>query len=496
MKRTRFSNNERQQEFTHDQIIQTMSTLVNRAALAYRMGTQTYSGDRNINEALGYPLNLTYKDYYSRYSRQDLAKAIIDRPVRATWHGPIEVLESNDDKETQLEKEWANLFKDETLNIRSILSRVDKLASLGKYAALLIGLDDTKANTDFIEPVKTGKRQLKYLKAFSEDNLDIAQLETDPMNPRYGLPLVYQVTIEDVAASTTMTLMVHYSRIVHIAYDKLDSEIEGTPQLEVLFNRLLDIEKLVGGDAEMFWRGARPGYHGKVDPDYQLTPKAKADFKDQLDEYEHNLRRFLIMNGIDIQTLAQQISDPKNHVDVQIQMISAVTGIPKRILTGSERGELSSTQDQDEWNAYVGSRRENYIEPNILRPLISALIKFQILPKPKDDFTIQWSDLFAKSDKDKAEIGKTRAEALNKYMNAPGAEGVIPPDSFLEFFMGLSSEQIELIKQQRDAAQVEEQNSISEPVPGDNPQPDPNNPNNPPQPMGQPNNQPQPANMN
>ena len=30
-------------------------------------------------------------------------------------------------------------------------------------------------------------------------------------------------------------------------------------------------------------------------------------------------------------------------------MISAETGIPKRILTGSERGELASSQDRDNW---------------------------------------------------------------------------------------------------------------------------------------------------
>jgi len=142
---------------------------------------------------------------------------------------------------------------------------------------------------------------------------------------------------------------------------------------------LFDLEKLVGGSAEMFWRGARPGYKGKVDKEYTLTSDEEEDFQDQLDEYEHNLRRFLISRGIDISALETQVSDPSKHVDVQIQMISAQTGIPKRILTGSERGELASTQDITSWYSLIQGRRENYVAGNILRPFNVKVLAFSLL---------------------------------------------------------------------------------------------------------------------
>jgi hypothetical protein len=129
-----------------------------------------------------------------------------------------------------------------------------------------------------------------------------------------------------------MSITVHYSRVVHIVDDIVESEIEGSPRLEAVFNRLMDLEKLVGGDAEMFWRGARPGYSGVAGKDYQVTDATMTDLKDQVDEFEHNLRRILISEGIDLKALAQQIADPATHVDVQIQMIAAATGIPKRVL--------------------------------------------------------------------------------------------------------------------------------------------------------------------
>jgi len=64
--------------------IQTLSTLMQRMAWAGRVGKQ-YNGERDVYKALGYPVTITYEDYSSRYLRQDIAAAIINRPAEATW---------------------------------------------------------------------------------------------------------------------------------------------------------------------------------------------------------------------------------------------------------------------------------------------------------------------------------------------------------------------------------------------------------------------------
>jgi hypothetical protein len=239
----------------------------------------------------------------------------------------------------------------------------------------------------------------------------------------------------------------------------------GIPKLEAVFNRLYDLEKLVGGDAEMFWRGARPGYQGNVDKDYTMTQTTKDDLKEQIDEYENGLRRILINEGIDLKELAQQIADPTGHVDMQLTMISAVTGIPKRILSGSERGELASTQDTGEWKTYVQSRREDHAEPHIIRPFTDRLIELKVLPKPKSgDYKVDWLDLFSISEKERVEIGKSRANAIREYTTNPMAESVIPPDAFFEFCLGLSQGQIDLIKKQLGAGLSEEQKKLMEEI--------------------------------
>jgi phage-related protein (TIGR01555 family) len=444
--------------------IQTLTSMVvARANLAAQLGQQ-YGGDRDIYQALGYKTTLNYADYWAQYTRQDIAKAIIDRPVRATWQGQLELIESEDAEKTVFEKAWYDLNR--RLKLRSLLARVDRLTGIGRYGVLLLGLDDVNENMDFLKPVsQSGTRKLLYVKPFGENTAKIDTYVTDPSNPRYGTPLVYSVEVADVASGSSSVVRVHYSRMLHILEDHLESDVMGVPKLEAVFNRLQDLEKLVGGDAEMFWRGARPGYQGNVDKDYTMTQTTKDDLKEQIDEYENGLRRILINEGIDLKALAQQIADPTGHVDIQIQMISAVTGIPKRILTGSERGELASTQDSGEWKTYVQGRREDHAEPHIIHPFVDRLIELKILPKPESgDYKVDWLDLFSVSEKERVEIGKSRANAIREYTTNPMAEALIPADLFLEACLGFTQGQIDLAKKMRAEGITEEQKSLMEDI--------------------------------
>jgi hypothetical protein len=207
----------------------------------------------------------------------------------------------------------------------------------------------------------------------------------------------------------------------------------------------------------MFWRNARPGFQGKVEKDFQMTEGMRRELVEHLDEYEHDLRRFIINEGIDIEPLTQPISDPEPHFKVSISCISAQTGIPQRVLMGSERGELASTQDTSEWKDYVQSRREDFAEPAILRKFVDRLIELKILPQPSEDYTVKWSDLYAMSEKEKVEVGKARANALREYTYNPIAQGIIPPSVFYEYFLGFSTEQITLTNAMRDEIISEEE---------------------------------------
>ena len=439
--------------------IQVLSAIVGRMALANRMGAQ-YGGDRNVYQALGYPQDegIHFADYAAKYARQDIAKAIINRPVQATWKGPIRLRELGKE-DTEIEKQFKAL--DKKLKLRNSLVRLDKLASIGRYGAFLLGFDDVSSKPGFMAPVSTqGNRELLYVRPLGEAHAMIDKLVTNTKDPRYGLPEQYTIEYTEVDSATTVSLKAHHSRVIHVTTELLESEIYGVPVLESVYNRLVDLEKLVGGSAEMFWRGARPGYQGKIKEDYTLPPDVEKTLQAQFDEFEHNLRRFLSVEGVDIETLDSQISDPASHVDVQIQMISAVTGIPKRILVGSERGELSSAQDIVGWFNHVQTRREEHAEVNILRPFVDRCMEFGVLPK-SENYIVEWSDLFAASEKDKAGVGLIRAQAVREYTQNPMAEALVPPKAFYKLFLGLNHEEVQELDDMADDEIMEELREIA-----------------------------------
>ena len=431
-----------------DQLMGTYSNisgdLVNRATLSQKMGSQ-YGGDRNIYDALGYPrtVDLGFEDFYARYLRQDMAKALIDKPVNATWRGGFKVREEAEkSKNSKFREESEKLIED--LDLRTWFTRLDKLTGLGHFGILLFGFDDAKKEEDFAKPVASGKRGLYYVKAFGEQNVEIKDWENDTTSKRYGMPVLYSIEISDPTSKTSREIQVHHSRVIHVTDGALETDTYGRPRLEAVFNRLMDLEKVTGGDAEMFWRGARPGYAGYENEGYNLTPAQREQMKQEIREYEHNLRRFINLKGMSLESLAQQISDPANHVDVLIQMISAVMGIPKRILIGSERGELASSEDRTQWLSEIKTRREEFAEAKIVSPFFDKCIQYRVISKPVSGFySTTWEDLFAPSKKEKAEVGNTRAEALYYYTRNMIAPDIITPKIFFKYFLGFSDEEAE-----------------------------------------------------
>lgn len=452
--------------------LQTFGALMERASLFARMGQQ-YGGDRDIYQALGYPDSISYDDYAARYERQDIARAVINRPVNHTWKGKLKLTESGVMEDTEMEKAWHEL--ELRLQLKSKFIRVDKLSSIGQYGALLLGFDDVKNIDGWKTPVTKGKRQLLYVKPLSEGSAKIGKYVTNTKDARYGKVQTYTVEFSSsVANSAVQVLTVHHSRVVHVTQELLESEIEGVPVMQAIWNRLMDLEKLVGGSAEMFWRGARPGYQGKVKDDYTISPEVQEGLEDQLDEYENNLRRMFVNEGIDLEALSPQVSDPGEHVDIQIQMISSITGIPKRVLTGSERGELSSDQDIVGWYNIVQTRREEHAEGNIIRPFVDKMIEHEILPPPSTgSYQIKWEDLFAASDKDQAEIGRVRATALREYSQNPMAPMIIPPEAFMRLMMGLDEDEIAVVRELISDNLEEEMAAIHKQLAGGDPEPEP-----------------------
>lgn len=416
-----------------------ISDLLSRFNIASVLG-QAFGGKRDLYNVFGYPKTITFKDYVARYTRQDIAKRIVDAPAKATWVRGVEI-KGNDEFNTA----WAKILTKPRLV--TSFERVDRLAGLGHFAVLLLGFDDGK---DLKMPVGNAKNLL-YMQPYGQNSINISSFESNSQSPRFGLPLMYKLAIADpetlnfdgelsggsvILSTTGKNVDVHWSRILHVADAPLESDIIGTPRLQPVFNRLMDLEKIVGGSAEMFWLAGNRGLHLDVDKEMELTTEDAKALTDEVEEYQHELRRVMRTKGVKINSLGSDVASPKDNFGVQISLISASTGIPQRILLGAEAGQLASAQDRANWAERIDERRVDFAEAQILRPLINILSAANLLPIVSDIEFI-WPDAFVLSPLEQAETMAQKAKSVINFARRVKDGNPVITDTEARAFMGL-----------------------------------------------------------
>jgi hypothetical protein len=134
---------------------------------------------------------------------------------------------------------------------------------------------------------------------------------------------------------------------------------------------------------------------------------AVASLKEQSEDYKHQITRWLRTRGVKVETLGSDVANFANPVDAIVTLIAGAKAIPKRILTGSEMGELASSQDRDNWRDQVDGRRMQYAGPYIVRPLVDRLIAYGYLPKPSaGDYEVRWPGIQTLTEAERVEGAK------------------------------------------------------------------------------------------
>jgi hypothetical protein len=170
-----------------------------------------------------------------------------------------------------------------------------------------------------------------------------------------------------------------------------------------------------------------------MDPETELKPEDEENLKDEIDEYMHDMKRSLLTQGITAKVLGTETVDPRGSYITTMGLISGTTGIPQRILSGSEAGQLASTQDERNFNARVQERRSAHAEPNIIRPLIDRFIDIGALPDEK--YVVVWPDLAALTRREEADIAARFGQAIKAV--ADQKSEVVTPQDFIDHFLKL-----------------------------------------------------------
>lgn len=418
--------------------LRVMSDLLTRSGLNSLLGL-SFGGKRDIYKVFGWKKNLTYTDYVLKYTRHGIAKRVVEAPASATWRNPPTLSVTNTDTappnpdksnvpvnlvSTQAFIAAWNKVAEE-FDIWSNIERADRLAGLGNYSILLLGYASGGAMDTPVTP-RVGN-ELLYVQPYSQQQAWIKTLDADPTSPRFGLPTLYTIKLGQGIQSQNQVAFgigqlqqqvsvpdfdVHYTRVVHIAENLTTSNFLGTPRLEAVYNDLDDLEKVSGGSAEAFWLGANKGMQLDVDKDMDLDPADAAALDDEITEYQHELRRVIRTKGVKVNPLNGNVPDPKNTFGMILSKISGATGIPQRVLIGSEAGQLASDQDRANWSDRITERRKHFAEPCILNPLIESLANAGVLPEVEEtDYAYIWPPNFQLTPLEAAQTMAQKARA-------------------------------------------------------------------------------------
>lgn len=378
-----------------------------RSSLSRRLGLQ-FGEQRDLFETLGYNKNPLASDFKAYYEGDSMSSTIVDAPAMSSWQTRPVIIDEGvmlgSDNQTQFLMDLQAL--DRRIKLFSVMQKADRLSGVGHYGTLLLGLNGSM-ETPVLEQ---GAKTLAYLQAYDEMTLRVETLVKDSSNPRYGMPEYYLLTLDEGT-----TQRVHHTRVIHIAEDIINSRYKGTPRLKKIFNRVFDLQKVVGGSAEALWLSMGKGLVLSAKEGFDFKDgDAKQNAIDQLEAWTHNIQRYLTLAGVDVTALGTDDVNPKPVFDILISMIAGYTRMPQRLLVGSERGDLASSQDEMNWAAYIEQRRANHVEPNIVRKVIDRLIELGIIAPPQNgEYGVAWKTIFVFNDIERAQIFNNLVQAVN-----------------------------------------------------------------------------------
>lgn len=428
---------------------------------------------RDIDEECGYPFVITELAYRIMFDRE-VGRRVVNVYPEETWKRLPKIFE---DPDPELSTAFEETLDDveQRHHLTHYMQRADELSGVGHYGVILWGLDDGKTmdqpvagferweestggisgtGTSQTKPTEATRRIL-FIRCLDESLVKIASYERDVTNPRYGLPNYYLVTLNDINLMDTSSLSaptdlvqmrVHWTRVSHIADNRKTSEVLGTPRMEPVWNRLLDLRKVMGGSGEMFWRGGFPGISLETQPGLENGEVDIAATRSAMQDYMNGLQRYLINTGLTAKSLAPQIADPSNSFDVQIKAICVTLGVPYRVFMGIEEGVVSGDQATEAWAGRLQNRQSRYVTPMLINPVIQRLIDYGVLAAPAKPrgWTVEWPDLMEMSANDKADVAVKRTTAFAQYVEK-GVDVLIPPLEYLTTICGLTEKEARAI---------------------------------------------------
>lgn len=454
---------------------------------------------RVIEKECGVPFLGNYipiQEFKTMYDRFGIAKRVVNIGPDGCWEVQPNVYETPGKDETYFEKRLMQVGSsladplklyndsDQRNPLWARLLEADKKMGIGRFGAILVGVNDGKKLTEPVDGFGengVSQKELTFLRTFDETQISVSMVENDESSPRYRKPVMYTIRSNDSTMATDIqgnadavtqqsSYSVHWHRIIHLS----EGDVTHRPRLLSVWDHILGLRKLYLGSPEMYWKGAFQGLSIESEPGMGFGDPEQA--KKDVSDFQDGLKRALFWEGAKTKSLAPNVSDPTSQIKVQLSALCIDLDCPKRIFEGSERGELASSTDQTQWGQVIVGRRDSICIPKIVVPVISQFIMIGILPRPKKYF-VEWNSSDKISAADSATILLTRTQALATFIRGNCEQLIMPLDWFKEEW-GYSMDKANQILKNRTGLLVEDLESDSSQYQDVNP-PNANDPNKP-----------------
>lgn len=402
-----------------------------------------------------YPETVTFQMYYDMYSRNNVAARVIETFPEYTWN-VMPIVTDEGGPKSRFSKEVTKLFKKEFTwqdglkqSLFITMKQLDVLGGIGGEALLVFGFKD---NLPLETPVRYRQNtEIAWIKLLHNGQFVSAKIDNDQNSETYGDVELYEtkdfLTSRDLNFKNYIRpgVKIHASRCVH--FKESAGLPYGTSRIQKCYNQLLDIAKLSGASAEVYWLGAFSGLAVETDADARLDAESYDAMKEEVQKYFDGLARSLMFEGAKAKLLYPAIVSPKEHFDLQITMISIATAIPRRFLTGAEAAKLASQQDSINWMDRVMNRRDVFIGPKVVSPVVQRCVAAGVLPKPKGEggqINVAWPKTQSLALNERANAARNMTEAIVAYLSN-NMHTVMPLGVYLTGVCGFSDDEAEEI---------------------------------------------------
>jgi uncharacterized protein len=370
--------------------------------LVSRLGT-----DRDKASASYYAFTpLTDEQILVAYKTAWLPRKIVDIPafdsVRAwrDWQAEADQIEKIEAEEKRL-------------NVKGKVHEAKIKARLWGGAAIMLGTGDNDLSQP-LDPERIGLGGLRYLTVLTRRHLSAGERETDPASEFYNKPKIYTLS-----TANAVQLQIHPSRLVifhgnaepdedfaiqqgwgdSVLQSTMDAikQADGTAAniASLVFEAKIDIIRLPNFMASM----ADEGYKQKILQRYTLAAQGKGIngvlMLDKEEEYESKSASFAQLPEV---------------LDRFLQIVSGAADIPATRLLSQAPAGMNATGESDLRNYYdrLSAMQELEMEPAMAR--MDECIIRSALGQRDEDIHFDWAPLWGLSEKERADIFKTKAD--------------------------------------------------------------------------------------